>query len=46
MLTDGATVGSMVMVIAADVSIAGDAQAADEVMIQETTCPLVRALVV
>ncbi len=45
-VTDGAPLGSIVMVIAAEVAVAGEAHAADEVTTQDTDWPFVRVLVV
>ena len=46
MLTDGATDGLTVIVMAFDVAVVGDAHDAVEVMTHVTTCPLVSAVVV
>ncbi len=46
MVTAGVTDGLMVIVMGAEVADAGDGQVADEVITQETACPLVRVVVV
>ena len=46
MVTEGTTEGFTVIVIVLDVTEAGDAQVAVEVITHETTCPLVREVVV
>jgi hypothetical protein len=45
-VTDGVTIPLMVIVTGLDVAVAGDAQAAVEVMIHVTTAPLVSVVVV
>jgi hypothetical protein len=45
-VTDGVTVGSMVIVTAEDVADTGEGQLADEVITHDTVWPLVRAPVV
>jgi hypothetical protein len=46
MPTEGATVALTVMVIALDVAVMGDAQAALDVMMALTTSPFINAVVV
>ena len=44
--TDGVTAALITIVIELEVAVAGDAQAAVEVMTQDTACPLVSVVVV
>ncbi len=46
MLTPGVTIAPMAIVIGAEVAVAGDGQVAEEVITQDTACPLVRVVVV
>jgi hypothetical protein len=46
MLTAGVTAPLTVIVIELDVAVAGTAQVAVEVIVQVTTCPLVKVVVV